>query len=228
MVYPLMIAVLDTNILIKRDIDFSKYKQLYLPESVVRELRDEETRLFYEKHVAFIEVRNPRSLTVETVKRHNAKRNLLLSDPDIDVVALFVDLSNEMFDVWISSDSSKVVCLSDDNGIKQAVCELTKHQENIKIWKFRCYACYEIYDSFREFCAKCGYNSITRVSVRKEGDKEIVNMKKGYKLKDKSVMYKKNEIRTEDQREYNFLAYERRAKANQKSKITKRSDFDLF
>lgn len=212
-----MIVILDANIFIAKTHNLASYKKIITTPSVIAELKDLDTILYATIHNFNIEIENPTKDFVEIVKQLNEDKNLLLSPADIDIVALTLQYASEKFNTWITNDTI-YKCLSNDFGVKQALKHLGIDNEvQEKIWKFRCYCCYKIYNSKLDFCTACGYKTITRVSVRIENGKEIVNIKKGFVVKDKELIDKNGVvIKSEDQREYYWLKSDKR-KAEKKA-----------
>ncbi|KAF7700529.1 RNA-binding protein NOB1 [Cucumispora dikerogammari] len=108
-----------------------------------------------------------------------------------------------------------IKCLSGDAGIntifsflklKHLIYTQGQGQGFIeKQFVLRCFTCKTIYKTERLFCRKCGNKTITRVSVRRnENNQLVVNLKKGYKFKEKIIKDGRGrEILSEDSRRWN-------------------------
>ena len=200
-----MIAIVDTNYFIAKKVTPEKFTKIIIPQSVFAEIKDEETRIYYSFKNYNLEISNPEEKTRQIVQKINHERNLALSHADIDVVALMLEHSDKKFNTWLSKDKYEdYICLSDDNGIKQAlnILELADGIKEKK-WKYKCHTCEASYDEKRDFCRKCGYNTITRMSYYENGNELVFNYKNGYVPKFRDIKDKKgNKIISEDQKEY--------------------------
>lgn len=215
-----MIAIADTNTFIKREIDQSKYSAIYVPTLVNKEILDTNTREYYSS-IYNIEVRDPLLEHIQVAARVAEANNLLLSRPDIHVLALFIELQQQ-FNVWLSKDDG-IECLTKDNGILEALTILGfAGGVREKKWVFRCFTCFAVYDKSTEFC-RCGYNTVTRVSCRVEEGETVLNLKKGYKYKSKELLGKNGKrITSPDQKEYTQMIREQR---KEEKKLNKMMEF---
>jgi hypothetical protein len=90
----------------------------------------------------------------------------------------------------------------------------------------RCYTCFCIYDKELDFCRRCGYNTITRVSVSIGADGYKVHLKKNYNYKTREIRDKNGKaIKSEDQREYLLLKRERRRDEKNYKKLIEKDIF---
>ncbi|KAM0687459.1 hypothetical protein COBT_001298 [Conglomerata obtusa] len=204
-----MIAIVDANIFIKKTLTLSQYTKLVTTPMIINELKDNHT-VTYLSIIAFnLDIQEPLPSFVKTVAILNHEKNLLLSNADVELVALALQLSQNKFNTWLTRELN-ITCLSDDNGVKHALKMLGFGVDiKEKVWKFRCYACSKIYEKQVDFCRACGYNTITRVSVREENGKEVINVKKGYVIKHKEIKDKNGVIiKSEDQKEYTRMKKE--------------------
>ncbi|KAM0673491.1 20S-pre-rRNA D-site endonuclease nob1 [Gurleya vavrai] len=201
-----MIGVLDANIFINKKINLLKYTKIITTPSIIAELKDNYTTMYFFIHSFNIETQDPLPFFIKKVCLINEEKNLMLSNADIEFVALSLQLTENKFNTWLCKESNYEI-LSDDNGVKQALKMLGVGMEiKEKVWKFRCYGCFKIFEKQIDFCSACGYNTITRVSIREENGVEKVNFKKGFVSRDKILKDKNgNEIKSEDQKEYAFF-----------------------
>lgn len=215
-----MIAILDTNIFINRKVT-TNFSKLIITSYVLSEIKDEETRNYYQLQSYNIETRNPANFYIEIVSKLNQDKNLLLSIADISVVALTLEMHEERFNKWISREEEEIVCLTEDNGIKQALGCLNLVDSGVeKKWKFRCSTCFVLYDNNRDFCKECGYATVTRVSYHEVDGNVIVHLKKGYKNKEKLLKDRKgNRILSEDQKEYKMYLRDKRKEEKEYIKL---------
>lgn len=205
-----MRVVIDTSYFIDRDIPFKNITVGYIPESVERELKDTQTCDYYKLHDFTISVRNPKETYVAEVKEAVQNKHFSISEADVDVVALMLELSDELNSEWIGKESlmdvEQLVCLTKDNGIRSALSLFDLYDDPhflVKKYKLRCFGCYEIYEKDVDFCRKCGHNTIARVSVVGEGENERVLLSKHFKYRPKVLKDDKGVvIRSEDQKEY--------------------------
>lgn len=220
-----MIAILDTNIFINRKVT-NEYSKILITNYVLAEIKDEETRNYYKLQSYNIEIKNPSDFYTDIVTKLNKEKNLLLSLADISVVALTLEMHEERFNKWISKEQEGVVCLSEDNGIKQALgCLDLTPSNGEKMWKFRCSTCFILYDENRDFCGECGYATVTRVSYHEVDGNIHIHLKKGYKNKEKIIKDRKgNRILGEDQKEYKtYLRDKERMEKEYKKLMSKNS-----
>lgn len=209
-----MIGVLDTSYLINNKIIPSNITKLYTTDSVISEF----------KHIKSLELLNNLNIPIEKtfiensyikiVNGINFEKNLKLSIPDIEIVALTLQLSeNNTF--WITKeniekvDDNKIICLTEDNGMKMALkllglSFLRDNSFNLRIYKYRCFACFKMYDEVKIFCKNCGHSTVTRISLRRnENGKYVCNFKKNYKYKENVLKDKKGKlIQSQDDRRY--------------------------
>lgn len=206
-----MIAVVDTCYFLRRGSINQNIKKIYIPNSVKKELINEQSLEYYNLYKYMIEIKNPSESYVNYISLINKKMHLNLSNADIDIVALTLELHEIFCSTWVDTTNlnelDEVVCLTLDNGIKQCLKHLDIYNDDkfiSKIYKMRCFACFAMYDEKLDFCKKCGMNTITRVSVvLDENNKEKVLLKKGYKFIPKVLYDKKGvELKSSGQREY--------------------------
>lgn len=205
-----MRAVIDANYFIDRKVPDSGITRAYTPSSVKRELRDASTYDYFAFLEFAIEVRDPKEAYVNEVREKIAGLHYGLSDPDIDVVALMLELADEMGSEWIGADNmnadEELVCLSNDNGIKSAIryFGLCNDPDFVdKRYRLRCFSCFEIYDEEIDFCRACGHSTITRVAVVGEGDEERVCLSKHFTYRARRIKNDKgHEMKCGGQREY--------------------------
>lgn len=222
-----MIVVLDANNIIQREIPTDGDNRIYVTDSVLKEIRDEQTLKYLDLNMFNITVRNPTAEYIQTVTKKTSNSLLYLSSADIEVVALVLELTEELNDEWIGSEnlnSEKIVrCFTKDNGVRNALNLfgiLNDANYRDKKFKMRCYACLQIYDDHVDFCKKCGYNTVTRVSVIDTDEGEKILLKKDYKPRQKTLKTSNGiEIHSEDQREYTQLLKERERVLRSSEKI---------
>lgn len=218
-----MIAILDTNIFINRNVT-DEYSKVLITNYILAEIKDEETRNYYQFQSYKVEIKNPSDFYFEIVRKLNEDKNLLLSMADISVVALTLEMHEERFNKWISREDEEIICLSEDNGIKQALAclNLTKNDSEKK-WKFRCSTCFTIYNNERDFCEECGYATVTRVSYHEVDGKIYVHLKKNYKNKEKVIKDRKgNRIMNEHQKEYKVYIRDKEREQKEYKKMMSR------
>jgi RNA-binding protein NOB1 len=202
-----MKVVIDANYIIDREIPSQGISNAYVPSSVEREIKDRSTLDYLDFYTFMITIRDPSDDYVKLVRDKVRDSLLYLSQADIDVVALTLELSDEVGDTWIGPDNAEnqscVTCLSKDNGVKNALNlfgllnEVNYHSKKLML---RCYACSQMYDKPIDFCTSCGYNTITRVSVI-EGDKVL--LKKNYQPRPRFLKSRSGiPIISADQKEY--------------------------
>ncbi|EOB12438.1 hypothetical protein NBO_443g0001 [Nosema bombycis CQ1] len=207
-----MIAVVDACYFFRREKISQNIHKIIVPSSVERELLAEDTKDHFYTYKYMIEIRDPTDEYVAMVASKIKDKHFRLSDPDIDIVALTLELQNELSNVWIDPSNIKeieeVVCLTTDNGIINALklFNLRNEEQERKEFRLRCYACYSLFKEHVDFCKKCGHNTITRVTVLiDENNNEKVLLKKNfsYKNKTKKLFDERGvELRSMDQREY--------------------------
>lgn len=212
-----MKIVLDANNIFQREIPTEAKDEIYLTTGVYKEIKDKNALDYLNSHLFHIIIRDPKDEYIAQVSKAVKSSLLYLSEVDIGVVALSLELSEELADEWISPENLKadriVKCESKDNGILNALNKLgllndLKYIE--KKFKLRCYGCYEMYDSHVDFCKNCGYNTITRVTVIDTEEGEKVLLKKDYKPKNKVLKGPDGiEIISADQKEYLKLLKQR-------------------
>lgn len=222
-----MIVVLDANNIIQREIPSDGYNKIYVTDSVIGEIKDQQTLKYLDLNIFNITVRNPKPEYIETVVKKISHSLLYLSNTDIEVVALVLELTEELNDEWIGDDnlnSEKIVrCFTKDNGVRNALNLfgiLNDANYRDKKFKLRCYACLKVYDTHVDFCKKCGYNTVTRVSVIDTDEGEKILLKKDYKPRNRTLKTSNGiEVHSEDQREYLQLLKERERMARLSEKI---------
>lgn len=204
-----MIAVVDTNYFIDKEPTITDITRGYIPQSVKSELIDKLSAEFYSLYSFKIDIRDPKPCYVTEVREATRNKHYNLSEADTDVVALVLELSDERNMQWQGADgtpSEDIVCLTRDNGIKSALqslglCTDLSFQE--RRYKLRCYACFTLHEKEVDFCKKCGYNTLTRVTVIGEGADEQVLLKENYRYRPKVLKDGKGNIfYAADQREY--------------------------
>ncbi|KAM0677612.1 hypothetical protein BDAP_001757 [Binucleata daphniae] len=215
-----MYVILDANIFISKTHNLANYSKIITTQSVINELKDINTVLYTELYQYNIEIVKPEKKYIEIVQKLNVEKNLLLSIADVDIVALTLQYTSEKYNTWISKET-QYKCISNDFGVKQALKHLGIDNEvQDKIWKFRCYCCYKIYDENMDFCKACGYKTITRVSMRIENGKEVPNIKKNYVVIDKEMKDKNGvAIKSEDQREYSRMKSDKKKTEKKAEKV---------
>lgn len=215
------IAVVDTNAFIKRTVAPNNFTSICIPTSVLNELKDEETRLFYNNIFYNLSIKEPSAHYRTIVQKINTENNLLLSNADIDVVALFFEMSEEKFNVWIGKNEEPIVFLSDDNGVKQAINILgLGDDKRDKKWMFRCSTCFMQYKMQVDFCRGCGYNTITRISYYEIDGKIHFNFKKNFTHKAKEIKNRNGiPLKSADQKEY--MSYKKEQEYKERNYLNK-------
>lgn len=208
------IAVLDAAIFINKE--YITANKHITTQAVFDEIKDRESLDFLQSHFMDLTIRNPSEKYISKVQAKCTEMNSNMSLNDIGLVALTLELSEELSMEWITLDNYKMTirCHTHDNGVKSLLKAfyLGEYSLNERIYKYRCFTCFKIYEEPKDFCRSCGYKTITRVAIRKEGDKEIVCLKKDYVQKEKSIKDKNGkEIICEDTTEYQkYKKYMRR------------------
>lgn len=206
-----MIAVVDTCYFLNRGSFNKNTSKIFIPQSIKRELLNEESREHYNLYKYMIEIREPSESYIRQIEELNIKKLYNLSIPDIELVALTVELHDIYSNTWIDSTNinsiEEVVCLTLDNGVRQCLRYLGLYSDKnfeTKMFKMRCFTCFSIFDDKIDFCKKCGHNTVTRVSVlTDENNKQKVLLKKSYKFTPKKLYDTKGvELKSSGQREY--------------------------
>lgn len=227
-----MIVVIDTNYIIKQLVPVEKISVGYITSSVQREIKDKTTMEYFQFANLNIIIKDPKDEYVNRVKNAIQNKHFGMSDADIDVVALTLEISDELSSSWIDQTNitnlENVVCLTDDNGVKSALLIFglcSDESFSIKTFKLRCYACYTIYDKHVDFCKNCGYSTITRVSVSEKNGETKVYLKSDYKPKNKILRGPKGMVfECADQKEY--IKYcEDQQRMQKKEEIDSENDF---
>ncbi|KAI5175609.1 hypothetical protein PAEPH01_2177 [Pancytospora epiphaga] len=196
-----MKAVIDSGYFIDCCIPQEQITEGFIPQSVRDELKDKLTDEYYNLYSFKITIQNPNEMYVEEVKKAIASKHLLLSDADIDVVALMLELSDNEDSKWISAENigetSTLCCLTKDNGIKQALLIFGLYGDPEfcnRRFKLRCFSCFALFDDEVDFCKKCGHNTITRVTIVGEGDNERILFSKNFRFKPRILKNSKGEV----------------------------------
>lgn len=203
-----MIAVIDSNIFIKGQVNQYSYNLAYITSGVLDEVRDAGSASLLNLNSYKIVVKDPSKSFLETVKLYKDSVNLLLSEVDMSLIALCLQLKEGEFDTWIGSKHTNqdILCLTEDRDMLSALSYFNINTNKFicsKTYKIRCYACFSLYEKCEDFCKKCGYNTLTRVSVTQVGEKIKLHLKKDFSFKQK-VLKGSNGIciRSSDQKEY--------------------------
>ncbi|EPR79059.1 NOB1-domain containing protein [Spraguea lophii 42_110] len=193
----------------------------YTTKLVIEEIKSMDALLYYKSIESKIEIVPVEEKYILEVMKVVDEHNILVGDTDISVIALTLQKSIEadkLKDCWISKYNmdkvnkfNNVKCLSTDYGVVSALKALSLVNGNLdKEYKMRCYTCYKIYDKKIDFCSKCGYNTITRVSVRQDKNGIVPNLKYNYRYNRKEMKDKHgNIIKSTDQKEYKNIIQER-------------------
>ncbi|KAG5858760.1 ribonuclease PIN domain-containing protein [Encephalitozoon hellem] len=205
-----MIAVIDTGYLIERQLPAEGQIKGYVTDSVVNELKTVGSREYLEFFSFMIEVRNPSEEYVARVKNDLRSEVNSLSDTDIDVVALTLELKDEISEMWVgpnNPEQEEVVCLTNDNGIKNALSRYSSYEGpgfSARKYKTRCYGCFSVFSENLDFCKKCGLRTLTRITVADTENGEVMFFKKGYQYKKPKTLKNARgvELRSAGQREY--------------------------
>lgn len=190
---------------------------IYTTNSVIGEIKDKASLDYLESQFFRISVRDPRDEYVKQTARATDGTLLYLSGVDVSVVALTLELHEELCNEWIGAENINVdrtvKCISRDNGIRNVLNSLGLLNDAMyseRMFKLRCYACTKLYDYHVDFCKACGYNTITRVTVINEDGNEKVLLKKDYVPRKKVLKSSGGvEIRSADQKEYIQLLKQR-------------------
>lgn len=225
-----MFAVIDTNFFINGKIHEHKYEHAFITTKILEEIRDNNTRSLYNLNSFRIEIRDPHENFTMKVTKYAEEKNLLLSDADISFVALCLEIQESLFDMWISSSSTGLMGLSDDSDVLRALSHFnipSNREVNPSSYIFRCYGCFKLYENRKDFCDMCGYPTITRVRVSKEGDKTILHLKKNYKPTRKIIRDERGrEIKSADSKEYYCLLKKKERKQRKINKMISGYEFD--
>ncbi|AFN83653.1 putative nucleic acid-binding protein [Encephalitozoon romaleae SJ-2008] len=205
-----MIAVIDTGYLIERLLPTEGLIRGYVTDSVINELKTAESRAYLEFLSFMIEVRNPSEEYVTKVKNDLRKEVNNLSDTDIDVVALTLELKDEVTEMWLGPESpeqEEVICFTNDNGIKNVLSRYSSYDDpefSARKYKTRCYGCFSLFSENLDFCKKCGLRTLTRITVADTKNGEMMFFKKGYQYRKPRTLKNTRgvELRSADQREY--------------------------
>ncbi|KAH9411705.1 putative PIN domain of ribonuclease [Ordospora pajunii] len=204
-----MIAVIDTGYILQRHIPTEKIAKGYITSSVIAELKNAQSRMYIDFFSFMVETRDPSEEYVAKVNEYLKSTVTNLSTTDVDVVALTLELMDEVSSQWLGPDgfnSTDVCCLTHDNGIKNALSHYESYDDkefSRRTYKIRCYACYSVFNECMDFCKKCGHSTLTRVSVGNANGREVLYFKKDYNYKPKVIKDSNGvELRSIDQREY--------------------------
>ncbi|KAM0671898.1 hypothetical protein CWI42_040350 [Ordospora colligata] len=204
-----MLAVIDTGYILERHIPIEKITKGYITSSVKTELKNAQSRMYIDLFSFMIETRDPSDEYIAKVNEYLKSTVSNLSATDVDVVALTLELMDEMSSQWLgpgSLNSIDVCCLTHDNGIKNALAHYGSYEDrdfSRRTYKTRCYACYSVFSECMDFCKNCGHSTLTKVSVGNANGKEVLYFKKDYKYKPKVIRDNNGiELRSIDQREY--------------------------
>ncbi|TBT99506.1 putative nucleic acid-binding protein [Hamiltosporidium tvaerminnensis] len=222
-----MIGIIDTSSLIKRNIKIMNYTKFYTTTSVINEIKDNETLAFYNLNSYKIEIMNPSTIYIERIEKINIEKQFKLSNTDVEVVALTLQLYEDNMQGWISIENvntlESVVCLTEDKSMISALCACGVISDGFNVqrnYKIRCFTCYKIYDNDIDFCKKCGYNTLSRISFTETNEGIKFHFKKNfnYCVKDIKDKYGKP-IKSADQRNYEIYKREQRKKEKENKKI---------
>lgn len=204
-----MIAILDTNYIFSREIPTEGFTAAYITPSVDMEVKDQRSFDYLQLYSFRLTVRAPSEKYVNIVKDKIKNAMLYLSETDIEVVALTLEISEELSAQWIDQDNidslDSVRCLTKDNGMRNALSAFGLLNDSLykeKKFKLRCYACFQLYDTEVDFCSSCGYSTITRVTVIDTEEGEKVMLSKNYIPKPKLMKIKGVDVVAADQKEY--------------------------
>ncbi|KAI5150173.1 hypothetical protein ENBRE01_1339 [Enteropsectra breve] len=222
-----MKAVIDANYIFGRDIPSIEISKGFITQAVRNEIKDKASNEYYDFYSFQIEIRDPQEKYVQMVRDEIKNKHYGVSSADISVIALTLELNDEISNEWLgpdnTQDAEEVVCLSKDNGIKSALGLFGLNDDpefENKTYKLRCFTCYKVYDTHVDFCKRCGYGTITRVSVLGEGENERILLKKNFRMKPKILKdFRGVEIKSEDQREYSIYQKEKRKREKNAEKI---------
>lgn len=204
-----MIYIIDANNIIQRDIPQEGNVEIYTTNSIIEEIKDKCTLEYLEQNMFRITKRDPASEFIEDVEKTAAKTLLGLSRPDIEIVALTLQMHTELSEEWISEDNinkdRQIMCLSKDNGIRNVLNSYGILHDNSyaeKKFKMLCYCCSAIYEKHVDFCKECGYNTVRRVTVADTEEGEKVFLKKNYIPRPRQLKINGVNIICADQKEY--------------------------
>eukprot|EP00866_Antonospora_locustae_P000406 jgi/Antlo1/406/894 len=227
-----MLAVIDANCFINGRLSEYKYDHGYTTSLVWKELRDANAKNTAALHLYKIDIRDPDPCFVQKVMSAIRGKNLFLSDADVSLIALCLELNEQVFDVWIDSRTTRhaVLCVTEDRGILEALRHLNIAASNTirpRTYKIRCYACFSMYDTYTDFCKRCGYQTLTRVAVTQMDDGWKLHLKKNFKPKHKTLKGANGVvIRSADQREYEL--YEKQKRQREKTLYKDLSGYGSF
>lgn len=219
-----MIAIIDANYIIKQHIPLENISKAYIPSSVIKEIKDKVSYNYLEFAKFKIDIRDPSSEYILKVEETIKNKHFGISSVDIDVVALTLQISDEISGSWIDHQNinfiEEITCLTEDNGIKAALSIFGlsfDYSFTANTFKLRCYACYTIYDEHLDFCKKCGYSTLSRVTVSEKNGKINLHLKSNFVPKDKIIKGPDGTIfKCADQKEY--IRYQEKLKRMEKVK----------
>lgn len=215
-----MIAVIDANVFISGKLDYYKYDTGYTTSAVWKEIKDAGARRAAEINSYRIQIKDPSPVFVKEVVEFLRGKHLLLSEADVSIVALSIELKSQSFDVWITPNETKdsIICLTEDNALLQALSHfdiLSNKYTQQRTYKIRCYACFALYDDYMDFCKKCGYQTLTRVSVTQDGDNIKLHLKKNFKPRNRVLKVNGRIVMSADQKEYKIYQKDQKKKKKQ-------------
>lgn len=228
-----MIAILDTNYIISREIPKEGFQTTYTTPSVDRELKDKQSIDYRQIYSFLITVREPSEKYVKIVKDKIKSSLLFLSATDIDVVALTLEINEELSSQWIDLENvdslESVRCLTKDNGMRNALSMFGLLNDPLykeKKFKLRCWTCGTLFEcsesineSVADFCSECGHSTVTRVTVIDTEDGEKVMLSKNYIPRPKEMKVKGIDVLSADQKEYQIYLKRRDRIARNQSKL---------
>ncbi|KAI5170836.1 hypothetical protein NEFER03_0295 [Nematocida sp. LUAm3] len=230
-----VLAVVDASSIIEGNIREVEFTQGYIPSSVHAELKCEKSRerlLLYEHK---IQIRDPKEESIEEARKAaESLGHTALSLPDIHLAALALEISKESdssFSSWISQETlpnSEVITVTNDMVLKQVISCLgvmnyDGFYEGTKNYLQKCFTCNKIYMQTQkvDFCKKCGYSTISRVSYRMENGEITLNLKKDYVYQEKKIYHRGKEIKSQDQKEYKwYKTSQRKNEFQEKKQVT--------
>lgn len=143
--------------------------EFYTSHSAIKELKSQISKNIFDmfKSQNKVTLLDPGKKQIEIViDTINKIGQLSLSDPDIDILAIALQLN----------ESENIIIYSDDYGLRNVAHQLklqssgvkTSGGDSLRKYKYTCKACSASYNQKIDECTTCGHNSFSRKKRRKK------------------------------------------------------------
>lgn len=215
--HPTTIAVIDTSGVLEGGVLETEYDKAYIPPSVVEEMKCDKSKEWLQLNKVKLEIKQPSKKYVDEVKKGAEEIGCsLLSTQDLEVAALALELINEKgdsFSSWITPTSEPdafIISITSDRTLKNLLAKYNiLNYDGLgnaeKKYMQRCYTCGTLYkeQKLKDFCSRCGYSTIKRVSYSLNEKGEVVlHLSKNFSPKERRIFHNGKEIKGSDQKEY--------------------------